>query len=157
MKFTEVPTFLLRNLFSGHYWRAVPNKHLSYWASYVSAVSLIFVGFCVTGSRCRIGVKLRLEGTLIPDGIVIPVCLCYWITSRLKVIELKLICLQINVRLLQTAAQSVSNYPLNDSAKISKWLAHTIHGIYNWKYAGAWKWVHFSWMCFRDLWSLRYY
>lgn len=151
MKVTEVPTLLLRNLFSEYYWRAVPNRHLSYWAAHVSAVSLILVGFCVTRSRCRIGVKVRLEGTLIHDGIVIPVSLCYWITSCLKVIELKWICLQINVRLLQTAAQSMSNYSLSDSAKISKWLAHTIHGIYNWQYAGSWIWVNFSWTHLRDL------
>lgn len=94
-------------------------------------VSLILVGFCVTGSRCRIGAKVRIEATLIRAGMVIPVFLCYWITSRLKVIELKWICLQINVKLLQTAAQSMSNYSLNDSAKISKWLGHTIHRVYN--------------------------
>lgn len=151
MNITEVLTLLLRNLSSEYYWRSMPNIQLSYWASYVSAVSLILVGFCVTGSRCRIGVKVGLEGTLIHNGIVIPVSLCYWITSCLKVIELKWICLQINVRLLQTTAQNMLNYLLNDSAKISKRLSHTIHGIYNWKYAGAWIWVNFSWMCFRGL------
>lgn len=92
------------------YWKAMPNRQLSYWASHVSAVSSILVRFCVTGSRCRIGVKVRLEGTLIHDGVVIPVSLCYWITSCLKVIEFKWICLQVSVRLLQTAAQSMSNY-----------------------------------------------
>lgn len=150
MKATEVPTLLLRSLFSEYYWKAMPNRQLSYWVSHASAIPLISVRFCVTGSRCRIGVKVRLEGTLIHDDFVIPVSLRYWITC-LKVIEFKWICLQISVRLLQTAAQSVSNYPLNDSAKISKWLAHTIHGIYNWQHAGAWRWVNFSWMCFRDL------
>lgn len=151
MKITEVLTLLLRKLFSEYYWRSMPNSQLSSWASYVSAVSLILVGFCVTGSRCRIGVKVRLEGTLIHNGIVILVSLCYWVTSCLKVNELKWTCLQINVRLSQTTAQNMSNYPLNYSAKISKWLSHPIHGIYNWKYAGAWIWVNFSWMCFRDL------
>lgn len=94
-------------------------------------VSLILVGFCVTESRCRIGAKVRIEGTLIHDGMAIPLFLCYWITLHLKVIELKWICLQINVRVLQTTAQSMSNYSLNDSAKISKWLGHTIHRVYN--------------------------
>lgn len=94
-------------------------------------MSLILIRVCVTGSRWRIGAKVRIEGTLIRDSMAIPAFLCYWITSRLKVTELKWICLQINARLLQTTAQSMSNYSLNDSAKISEWLGHTIHRVYN--------------------------
>lgn len=145
MKVTEVPTSLLRNLFSEYYWRAMPNRQLSYWASFVSAVSLIFVGFCVTGSRCRIGVKVRLEGTLIHDGIVIPVSLCCWITSCLKIIELTWICLQINVRLLQIAAQCQITLWKVQPKFLSDWLTQSMEFIidsmqmheYGWIFLGC--------------------
>lgn len=132
MKASEMPPFLLRCLF----FQILLNGHAQHTSQLLNIlcqcrVLLILVGFCDTGSRCRIGAKVRTERTLICDGTVILVFLRCWITSRFKVIELKTICLKISVRLLQTAARSMSNYSLNDSAKISKWLGHTIHRVYN--------------------------
>lgn len=129
MKGTKMPPLLSINVFLIVIIGPWPTQLLSILRQ--CRVLLILVWFCVTGSKSRIGAKVRTEGTLICDGMVIPVSLCYWITSRLKFVELKWICLDRYVRLLQTTGQSVSNYYLNDSAKSSKWLGHTIHRVYN--------------------------